>query len=148
MTVPDGLQDRILEAVASVKAAADTFRPNKNLNTVKCAGNETVYVAGHDGILIRGRENIWEIIDHEEPLTWTSGACNTRLSYIIGRIRAGAGGLAGYPHFSAVVVLLFHPDRDLRPGCHFPFPGNFPPARAGARGVPGGVVAAGSERRP
>ncbi len=52
---------------------------NKNLNTVKCAGNETVYLAGHDGILIRGRENIWEIIDHEETdddiwdLEWFEG---------------------------------------------------------------------------
>jgi hypothetical protein len=39
---------------------------NANLYEVKCADNEKVYLAGADGILIRGRDDRWEIIDHEE----------------------------------------------------------------------------------
>jgi len=37
---------------------------NKNLSTVKCAGDGTVYLAGHEGMLIRGRKNRWAIIEH------------------------------------------------------------------------------------
>jgi len=39
---------------------------NVNLTCVKCAGDETVYIGGHDGILIRGREDRWELIDQVE----------------------------------------------------------------------------------
>jgi len=52
---------------------------NGNLTTVKCAGDETVYIAGHDGILVRGREDTWEFIDNEETtddiwdLEWFEG---------------------------------------------------------------------------
>lgn len=38
---------------------------NLYLTRVKCAGDGAVYVAGHNGILIRGRDQAWEIIDHE-----------------------------------------------------------------------------------
>lgn len=52
---------------------------NVNLTAVKCAGDGAVYIAGHDGILIRGREHTWAIIDHEEmtddvwDLEWFEG---------------------------------------------------------------------------
>ena len=41
---------------------------NAYLTTVKCTGDGTVYIAGHGGILIRGREHMWEIIDHKETI--------------------------------------------------------------------------------
>jgi hypothetical protein len=39
---------------------------NANLTTIKCAGDGQVYVGGHAGILIRGRDSIWEIIDQDD----------------------------------------------------------------------------------
>lgn len=38
---------------------------NLNLTCVKCAGDGTIYIAGHAGILIRGQQHTWEIIDHD-----------------------------------------------------------------------------------
>lgn len=38
---------------------------NINLYAVKCAGDNKVYIAGLEGILIRGREDNWELINHE-----------------------------------------------------------------------------------
>jgi hypothetical protein len=38
---------------------------NVNLTSVKCAGDEMVYIGGHGGILIRGRDTRWEMIEHE-----------------------------------------------------------------------------------
>jgi hypothetical protein len=38
---------------------------NVNLTTVKCAPDEIVYIGGHDGILVRGQESSWSIIEHE-----------------------------------------------------------------------------------
>jgi hypothetical protein len=37
---------------------------NVNLTSVKCAGDGMVYVAGHKGILICGRNHAWKMIDH------------------------------------------------------------------------------------
>lgn len=37
-----------------------------NLNAVKCAGDGRVYVGGQGGVLIRGRDAAWEILEHEE----------------------------------------------------------------------------------
>jgi hypothetical protein len=36
---------------------------NANLTAVKCATDEKVYVGGHGGILIRGNQTTWEVID-------------------------------------------------------------------------------------
>ena len=38
---------------------------NMNLTSVKCAGDGKVYVAGHRGILIEGRSDQWENIEHQ-----------------------------------------------------------------------------------
>jgi hypothetical protein len=38
---------------------------NTNLTAVKCAGDDKVYVAGHGGMLIRGRDSQWEVIAEE-----------------------------------------------------------------------------------
>jgi hypothetical protein len=38
---------------------------NVNLTAVKCAGDGKVYVAGHGGLLLRGRDDVWEEITHE-----------------------------------------------------------------------------------
>ena len=52
---------------------------NLNLACVKCAGDETVYVGGHQGMLIRGREGNWITIEHEQTtkdiwdLEWFEG---------------------------------------------------------------------------
>lgn len=39
---------------------------NGNLNAVKCAGNGVVYIGGYGGILVRGRGEIWDVVDHQE----------------------------------------------------------------------------------
>jgi hypothetical protein len=39
---------------------------SENLTSIQCATDGNVYVAGHKGILIRGRGTTWEIIDHGE----------------------------------------------------------------------------------
>jgi hypothetical protein len=39
---------------------------NINLSIVECVVDGTVYIAGHNGILIRGGGSAWEIIDHKE----------------------------------------------------------------------------------
>ncbi len=39
---------------------------NLNFTSVKCAKDGKVYVAGHAGILVRGREDTWEIVNHEK----------------------------------------------------------------------------------
>ncbi len=38
---------------------------NVNLTCVKCAGDGNVYITGHDGIMLCGRNDQWRIIDHE-----------------------------------------------------------------------------------
>ena len=38
---------------------------NIHLSAVKCAGDGKVYIAGHNGMLLRGRDEAWEIIEHE-----------------------------------------------------------------------------------
>jgi hypothetical protein len=38
---------------------------NLNLTEVKCAQNGLAYIAGHAGTLLRGRHDIWEIIETE-----------------------------------------------------------------------------------
>jgi len=37
---------------------------NTNLTSVKCGGDRNVYVGGHGGVLIRGKEGRWEVIQH------------------------------------------------------------------------------------
>jgi len=37
---------------------------NLNLTAVKCSGDGLVYIAGHKGILMCGRDDNWQIIDH------------------------------------------------------------------------------------
>jgi hypothetical protein len=39
---------------------------NINLTAVKCAEDGKVYIAGHNGIFIRGRGDVWTMINHEE----------------------------------------------------------------------------------
>ena len=39
---------------------------NVNLNSVKCAGDGVVYIGGDAGMLIRGRNDVWEILDQQE----------------------------------------------------------------------------------
>jgi len=39
---------------------------NINLTTVKCAGDGLVYIGGHGGMLIRGKEETWKLMDQEE----------------------------------------------------------------------------------
>jgi hypothetical protein len=52
---------------------------NQNLHMVKCAGDGQVYIAGHGGLLIRGRGESWSIIDHQDTdddiwdLEWFEG---------------------------------------------------------------------------
>ncbi len=38
---------------------------NINLYSVKCVEDGKVYLAGNDGLLISGRDDIWEVIEHE-----------------------------------------------------------------------------------
>ena len=38
---------------------------NVNLSRVKCAEDGSVYVAGHHGMLIRGRDRVWSVISQE-----------------------------------------------------------------------------------
>jgi len=38
---------------------------NVNLTSVKCAEDGNVYVAGHAGVLLRGRLDKWDVIDHK-----------------------------------------------------------------------------------
>jgi hypothetical protein len=53
---------------------------NVNLTRVKCAGDGRVYVAGHRGVLLRGRNDAWSIIDHHATtddiwaLEWFDGS--------------------------------------------------------------------------
>ena len=37
---------------------------NVNLTSLKCAGNDKVYIGGHGGTLIEGRNNAWSLINH------------------------------------------------------------------------------------
>lgn len=37
---------------------------DQHLTSVKCAGDAKVYAAGHHGILVRGRDDAWEVVDH------------------------------------------------------------------------------------
>ena len=52
---------------------------NRNLTAVHYAGDGMVYVAGHEGTLIRGREQTWSMIDQESApedvwdLEWFEG---------------------------------------------------------------------------
>jgi hypothetical protein len=46
-------------------SAADS-PTNIALQRVKCAGNGTVYAAGQGGVLVRGRGDAWETVNHEE----------------------------------------------------------------------------------
>jgi hypothetical protein len=39
---------------------------NGNLTSVKCAADGTVYIGGYGGMLIRGRGDTWEVIDHDD----------------------------------------------------------------------------------
>lgn len=39
---------------------------NKNLTAIKCAGNGVVYIAGYGGMLVHGRNDTWEVINHDE----------------------------------------------------------------------------------
>ena len=39
---------------------------NVNLTAVLCAPDGVVYVAGHNGVLIAGREDRWSVIEHDE----------------------------------------------------------------------------------
>lgn len=39
---------------------------NVNLTTVKCAGDGKVYVGGDKGVIIRGRKDVWAVVDHRE----------------------------------------------------------------------------------
>lgn len=48
------------------KWTARELPTNANLTAVRCAGDGNVYVAGHGGMLLRGREDAWEAIRHEE----------------------------------------------------------------------------------
>ena len=41
---------------------------NRHLTTIKCADDGMVYIAGHDGVLIRGRDKIWECIEHDDTI--------------------------------------------------------------------------------
>lgn len=46
-----------------------TSPTNVILNAVCCTGSETVYVAGQQGVMIKGRHERWEIIEWEEEVT-------------------------------------------------------------------------------
>jgi hypothetical protein len=39
---------------------------SQNLTAVKCAGDGKVYIGGHGGLLVRGRANAWEVVEHRE----------------------------------------------------------------------------------
>ncbi len=41
---------------------------NRALTRVLCAGNGVVYASGRKGLLIRGRNDIWEVVDHESMI--------------------------------------------------------------------------------
>lgn len=42
---------------------------NCYLTRVKCAANGVVFIVGHDGILLRGRNNNWEVIKQEATVS-------------------------------------------------------------------------------
>lgn len=52
---------------------------NANLTSVKCAGDENVYVGGYKGVLLRGRDDRWDIVAQKETsddiwdLEWFEG---------------------------------------------------------------------------
>lgn len=69
-----GLDDREIYAVGShgqiwsydnKKWLEYQLPTSANLNTVKCTNNGEVYIAGMGGILMRGRRDKWEVIEHE-----------------------------------------------------------------------------------
>jgi hypothetical protein len=39
---------------------------NINLTAIKCCDNGFVYIAGHKGMLLRGRDNHWEVMSNEQ----------------------------------------------------------------------------------
>lgn len=39
---------------------------NANLTSVHCAGDAVVYVAGHKGTIVRGRDEAWQAVDQDE----------------------------------------------------------------------------------
>ena len=41
---------------------------SENLTSVKCAGNKVVYIGGYKGLLLRGRDDAWEVIDHRSEI--------------------------------------------------------------------------------
>ena len=63
-----------------LKWAKRELPTNVNLTSVKCGGDRSVYLAGHDGMLIRRKTDQWETIDSEEmtkdiwDLEWFDGA--------------------------------------------------------------------------
>ena len=60
--------------------SAREFPTNIGLTRVECAGDGNVYVAGHAGTLIRGRDQAWSVVDHQETdddiwaVKWFDGA--------------------------------------------------------------------------
>ena len=66
---------------------------NINLTAVKCAGDGKGYIAGHEGLLIRGRRDNWEVIDHEETnndiwdLDWFLGQLYVSTLYAVYQLK-------------------------------------------------------------
>jgi hypothetical protein len=60
-----------------------------NLTAIKCAGDGNVYVAGHEGLLLRGCGSLWEVIDqnktndHIWDLEWFNGQLYLSTLYAI-----------------------------------------------------------------
>ena len=66
---------------------------NINLNTVKCARDGMVYIAGHGGILIRGKNATWKVLDHDKTdkdiwdLEWFNGELYVSTAKAVYRLR-------------------------------------------------------------
>lgn len=68
---------------------------NMNFNTLKCAGNGKVYVAGNDGQLLCGRANTWQFIAEDETgdtfwdLKWFEGNLYLSTRSFVYRLKDG-----------------------------------------------------------
>ncbi|MEN0107037.1 MAG: hypothetical protein AAGC84_11510 [Pseudomonas sp.] len=69
-----------------------TSPTNVILTRVFCADDGLVYIAGQQGVLLRGRDDSWEVIDHEDTeadlwdLQWFDGALYISTMYSIFRL--------------------------------------------------------------
>jgi hypothetical protein len=79
---------------------------NVNLNTVLCGGDGVVYAAGSGGMMIRGRNSVWESMNHDDmnddiwDLAWFGGSVYASTLAAVYRLNGGD-----------LVAVSFEPDK-------------------------------------